>query len=315
MMRIARRFAGLLLTVTLVSCTSRNEHTTVGDDSPSTANRFHRQAGRGSVSPDGTQLLFTHRLHDGGEYRELFVSEVDGRDVTRLTLDRLDKKAPAWSPDGTRIAYQVHRGSDIQIFVVEANGSNPTQLTGPPGSSLEPGWSPDGGTILFYSDRESETFQIFSMRSDGTAQRRVRRSSSNDRFPRVSSTKRVVFVSDRGEETDLYLMNMDGSGLMRLTSMPGFVWGPSWSPDGKTIAFSSNVDDPDLDQAGNHNIYLIDANGENLRRLTANPGQELFPTWFPNGRKIVFGSDLSGGWTVHTLDLDDREIERVDLRE
>jgi Tol biopolymer transport system component len=114
----------------------------------------------------------------------------------------------------------------------------------------------------------------------------------------------LAFVSERDGNSEIYVMNTDGTGLLRLTHDPGVDADPAWSPDGKRIAFAS-------DRAGNSDIYVMDADGANLARLTQT-GSNYSPAWSPDGNEIAFSS-LRGGQTgIYVMSVDgDRANPRL----
>ena len=89
---------------------------------------------------------------------------------------------PAWSPDGSRIAWSSERDGNREIYVMDADGSNPTNLTGDPGYDSSPAWSPDGQRILFNSRRDGN-LEIYVMDADGSNQVRLTRNATSDGFP------------------------------------------------------------------------------------------------------------------------------------
>ncbi|HEX7177094.1 MAG TPA: DUF4394 domain-containing protein [Pyrinomonadaceae bacterium] len=108
---------------------------------------------------------------------------------------------------------------------------------------------------------------------------------------------RIAFASDREDNFEIYTVEEDGGGLLRLTTDPAEDTDPSWSPDGKRIAFTSDRD-------GNQNIYVIDATTMAETRLTDNAANDLDPAWSPDGSKIAFTSERNGHQDVYVMNAD-----------
>ncbi|MBI4846911.1 MAG: PD40 domain-containing protein [Candidatus Omnitrophica bacterium] len=114
----------------------------------------------------------------------------------------------------------------------------------------------------------------------------------------------IVFVSNRDGNSEIYVMNSDGSGVKRLTDDEESDLSPQWSPDGGKIVFVSGRD-------GNPEIYAMDADGSNVKRLTVYPGEDNTPSWSPDGSKIVFISDRDGNSEIYVMDADGSNIKRI----
>jgi TolB protein len=128
-------------------------------------------------------------------------------------------------------------------------------------------------------------------------------SASNNMFPQGSHDGRhIVFTSDRDGDPEIYVMDADGSHPVRLTHAPGRDAHPyfspdnaaSWSPDEKRIAFTSDRD-------GNSEIYVMGADGGNVRRLTHTRATERAAVWSPDGTKLLFSSDGDGPSEVYVM--------------
>ena len=106
----------------------------------------------------------------------------------------------------------------------------------------------------------------------------------------IGASGEIAFTTNRDGKADVYVMNADGSTPTRLTNFPTYSFHPSWSPDGRKIAFASDGD-------GNYgvHIYWMGADGSNPTRLSNGPGDEYDPAWSPDGKKIAFTSDRDYG--------------------
>lgn len=108
---------------------------------------------------------------------------------------------------------------------------------------------------------------------------------------------RIAFASERAGNTDIYAMDVNGGGLIRLTAHPAVDDSPAWSPDGRRIAFVSERD-------GNREVYVTTLDGSEVQRITDNSASDSHPVWSPDGRQIAFESNRGGAWDVYTVSLD-----------
>jgi Tol biopolymer transport system component len=128
-----------------------------------------------------------------------------------------------------------------------------------------------------------------------------------DYEPNIAADGRIAFVSNRAGPFNVYVMNADGRGIVRLTSGDGVDDTPAWSPDGRWIAYASERD-------GNSDIYIVAASGGAPRRLTTHPAPDLHPTWSPDGQRLLFNSLRRSNEPTHIdiyeVDADGAGIER-----
>ena len=225
----------------------------------------------------------------------------DGKNQRNLTNHPDSDVAPSWSPDGTRIAFMSNRDGHVpkggglpnfEIYVMDADGGNQQNLTNSPSDDRQPAWSPDGKRIAFTSDRDGNvhpihgwpTSEIYVMDADGGNPQNLTNNPNHDFHAAWSPDgKRIVFSSERDghfigdfEEitSEIYVMDADGGNLQRLTENRVYDCCPSWSPDGKRIAFSSYGDNHLAD------IYVMDADGGNQQKLTNHPRNDGNPVWY-----------------------------------
>ncbi len=222
---------------------------------------------------------------------EIYATDSDWTGIVRLTRHPAIDSYPAWSPDGTKIAFTSNRrnGSTYEIYIMDADGKRPVRLTTNrrqvPAFDESPSWSPDGRSIAFASNREGNS-EIYAMDTNGKNIVQLTRTLAREATPSWSPDgSKIAYVSKNiNADSDIYVMNADGANPVNLTRNPlARNRDPSWSPDGRRIAFESWG-------VGNHDIYVMDADGSNVARLTRHFAWDAYPAWSPDGRKIAFTS-------------------------
>ncbi len=241
---------------------------------------------------------------------DIWTMNPDGSGVTQITTAAGNDLFPAWSPDGSQIAFQSNRDGDYEIYVMNQDGSGATRLTNNSASDQTPAWSPDGEKIAFFSTRDFADGEIYVMNRDGTSQTRLtvlnypsgyETSAASPAWSPDGTT--IAYAQSQrigvAAPTEIWAMNPDGSNKRSLDphpyANPGTVQGselfqdnkPSWSPDGGKIAFASN-----RDHHSTPGLYTMDGTGGGVMHVysgDASTGNAaFFPVWSPDGTKIAF---------------------------
>ena len=260
-------------------------------------------------SPDGWQVIFGST---SGNRSEIFVVSAQGGEAVALTHSSAHKPDLAWSPDGSRIGFtQLDGLNQGDIFVMEApddtgaSAVGATNLTQHQANECCLDWAPDGQRLLFLSSRSG---QGGAPVLEGSAQRQqtsllLARADPGGDPPALSDVVRPLTTVVPEQPRDIYVINRDGSELVRLTNGAGREKHATWSPDGKRIAFVSDRD-------GNDEIYVLaiddgpDAGDVELSRLTDSPEDEWHPTWSPDGSCLAFVSYNDGETAIHVMNAD-----------
>jgi Tol biopolymer transport system component len=264
-------------------------------------------AGQGAAR--WTIYLTSNRQGDS----EIYSMNADGSGVRRLTHTPGFDGFAVPSPNGRKLLYYQNQGG---VWLMNADGSGKRDLT-PNGGGSPGGWSPDGKKIVFDTGRDGNN-EIYVMNSDGSAQRNLSPSPSSDERAAGWSPdgRTILFATDRDGNWEIYAMNADGSNARNLTRNPGNDGGIGgvraalWSPDGRRIAFASTRDTRSDD---NPELYVMNADGSGLRRLTREPGIEAPLSWSPDGHKLAYQwiDRSKPRWAFYVMNADGSGAHKV----
>lgn len=235
-----------------------------------------------------------------------------------LKVTNVESSYPFWSPDGTKIVFHSDRNGAPDIYTMNADGTGLVRLTDHPQADQTPVWSPDGRKIVFQSLRDGNE-ELYVMNVDGSNQVNITRHPASESHPYWSQdSTRIIFNTNRddGETDEVYTMKADGTDLKRLTRNDIYDTYASWSPDGKKILFRSRIKAPGLTydrkpMEFNSEIYVMDADGSNPVNLSKHEAYDGWPSWSPDGTKILFSSNRSGAIQVYVMDADGSNVQAL----
>ena len=251
-----------------------------------------------------TQIIFSS-TRDGNT--QIYVMDSDGTNHRRLAANQAENYRPAWSPDGTRIAFVSNRNVGFdQIYLMDADEKNPIRLTDAVWNDY-PAWSPDGKKIAFSSSPDGKKIvHIAVMDADGKNRVKLEHHAMQPSWS--PDGKKIVYVSLTDGVEEIYVIGANKRGRKRLTHDLRVKGRPSWSPDGGRIVYWG-MDEESL----YFQIYVMRADGKKSKRLTFGTQNNWLPAWSPDGRTIAYVSarDFRLIGTIHLMTADGQYIKQL----
>jgi Tol biopolymer transport system component len=256
----------------------------------------------GAVFPAEHDLLYTLRLRGDDEIYRMDVRHRIAVNLSKTVYwrnNRFDSqdRAPAWSPDGRRIAFHSNRYGNDDLFVMSATGRDVVRLTDYIGTDIQPSWSPDGCCVVYQSFRETD-YELIRLNITTNESVALTDDSATQNHPAYSPDgTRIVFSSNQDNSSDnfrLFTMNPDGGDVQRLARLDGGqdALHPSYSPDGRYVIFDNAA------SGVGRFFYIVPTDGsvEPQRLIESNGRREYyFPVWLADGRSVGYvAADANG---------------------
>jgi len=250
-------------------------------------------------SPDGKRIAYTrgrlgsHPPVNVPDDADVWIANADGTGSRPVVQRPGWQWLPHWSPDGAWLVY-TNEAED-----------GPWASTGPLGfgggyGPLGPGFEPGQPTAI------RQYAAIWRVRADGPAEpERLTDTPGDDRAAAYSPDgTRLVFDSTRDGNTELYVMDVDGSHPRRLTTSLGDDWGATWSPDGTQIAWNS-------DRTGEMQVYVMAADGGDASAVTSGTGNHVAPSWSSDGSRIAFELEQGDTCDIASVARDGSDLRNL----
>ena len=242
-------------------------------------------------------------LKQGPRNYRLQVADADGYNPQDALVSLEPIISPAWSPDGTRLAYVSFEARKPVIYVHTVATGKRVPVANFKGSNSAPSWSPDGRQLAITLTRDGNS-QVYMINADGSNARRITQSSGIDTEATFSPDgQSLYFTSDRGGGPQIYRMSVGGGDAQRVTFKGDYNISARVSPNGKTLAYVGR-------RGGRFQIYALDlASGQ--EQLLTDSSKDESPSFAPNGKLILYATELGGRGVLAVVSTDGHIKQRI----
>ncbi|QDX82415.1 Tol-Pal system beta propeller repeat protein TolB [Denitratisoma sp. DHT3] len=246
-----------------------------------------------------------------GRY-ELQIADADGANPQAALASREPIISPAWSPDGSKLAYVSFESKKPVVYVHDLATGRRHVAANFKGSNSAPAWSPDGKRLAVVLTKDGNS-QLYAVNTDGSGVTRLATSTGIDTEPRYSPDGEwIYFTSDRGGSPQIYRIPANGGNVERITFEGSYNVTPRLSPNGRSMAYISR-------DGGRFQLTLMDLATRQIQILTDSAKDES-PSFAPNGRMIIYATEIGGRGILAAVSADGRvkqklSVQAADIRE
>ncbi|MBM3248125.1 MAG: hypothetical protein FJZ10_01725 [Candidatus Omnitrophica bacterium] len=240
-----------------------------------------------------------------GDY-DIWTLDLTSKELKQLTFGDFWNDCPKWSPDGKKIIFVSNRTGTPEIWMMDEDGKNEMRITDTNRWHNTPDWSPDGTNIVFCANYDGN-IDIYTKNIDGSNLEKITDYEGMDFTPHFSPDgKTLIFTSQRSGNDDIWTYTFVTKELKQLTTYKEKDYFPIYSPDGSQIAFVCG--ETSLSGGENLEIYLMDKDGQNRRRITRNSGADRYVAWSPDGKLLIYASSRPGALDEKLMVMDLTQI-------
>ena len=225
----------------------------------------------------------------------LRITDADGENIQAALIDNQPIISPAWSPDGSELAYVTFHDRKAKVVIRNVHAGTTREVAAFKGSNSAPSFSPDGRTLAVTLSRDGGSHVYLMDRSGGNV-RRITESTGIDTEAKFSPDGAFIyFVSDRGGGPQIYKQSVSGGGATRVTFSGAYNISPALSPDGKLLAYIS--------RGSGFKVMVMDLGTGDVRGVSDTNDDES-PSFAPNGRYIIYATKADGRDVLMTTTTD-----------